>query len=229
MPALQSHAASPTPFTSLLPTNQVNKLEITGDKTLIAAAGNPHVRLFEVRAPGPAGPAPSLAPQRRIPASLSISAGSSSLLVAAGPLRGLAACGLLTPCPLSPPRPSAPARPPAATARSTATTRSPSCRTTATQATSRPWASRRTASGCTRAAKMARVSSCKRGGAVGSPPPGPVAAAGWVCVWRRGGAARRAASQLAGVWRAGPCAAAGRPEPSPTKADAQPPPFPPSI
>ena len=29
--------------------SQVNKLEITADKQLLAAAGNPHIRIFEVR------------------------------------------------------------------------------------------------------------------------------------------------------------------------------------
>ncbi len=33
--------------------SQVNKLEITADKTLIAAAGNPHIRLFEVNSNAP--------------------------------------------------------------------------------------------------------------------------------------------------------------------------------
>ena len=33
--------------------SQVNKLEITGDKSLIAAAGNPHIRLFEVNSNTP--------------------------------------------------------------------------------------------------------------------------------------------------------------------------------
>ncbi|PRW61184.1 LST8-like protein isoform X1 [Chlorella sorokiniana] len=33
--------------------SQVNKLEITADKTLIAAAGNPHIRLFEVNSNNP--------------------------------------------------------------------------------------------------------------------------------------------------------------------------------
>jgi hypothetical protein len=32
---------------------QVNKLEITSDKTLVAAAGNPHIRLFEVNSNNP--------------------------------------------------------------------------------------------------------------------------------------------------------------------------------
>lgn len=35
------------------PDSQVNKLEITADKTLIAAAGNPHVRLFSVASANP--------------------------------------------------------------------------------------------------------------------------------------------------------------------------------
>ena len=33
--------------------SQVNKLEITADKTLIAAAGNPHIRLYEVNSNNP--------------------------------------------------------------------------------------------------------------------------------------------------------------------------------
>ncbi|KAL4442733.1 hypothetical protein ABPG77_006727 [Micractinium sp. CCAP 211/92] len=33
--------------------SQVNKLEITADKTLIAAAGNPHIRLYEVNSSNP--------------------------------------------------------------------------------------------------------------------------------------------------------------------------------
>lgn len=33
--------------------SQVNKLEITADKTLVAAAGNPHIRLFEVNSNNP--------------------------------------------------------------------------------------------------------------------------------------------------------------------------------
>ncbi|GAB4813355.1 hypothetical protein N2152v2_000401 [Parachlorella kessleri] len=33
--------------------SQVNKLEITSDKTLVAAAGNPHIRLFEVNSNNP--------------------------------------------------------------------------------------------------------------------------------------------------------------------------------
>ena len=33
--------------------SQVNKLEITPDKRYLAAAGNPHVRLFEVNASNP--------------------------------------------------------------------------------------------------------------------------------------------------------------------------------
>ncbi|KAH9297732.1 hypothetical protein KI387_029414, partial [Taxus chinensis] len=38
---------------AILPMNQVNRLEITPDKQLLAAAGNPHIRLFEVNSNNP--------------------------------------------------------------------------------------------------------------------------------------------------------------------------------
>lgn len=37
----------------LLPLQQVNKLEITADKQLLAAAGNPHIRIYEVNSNNP--------------------------------------------------------------------------------------------------------------------------------------------------------------------------------
>lgn len=48
LPAPTPHAA-PRPTTD----SQINKLEITYDKQFIAAAGNPHVKLFEVNSNDP--------------------------------------------------------------------------------------------------------------------------------------------------------------------------------
>jgi len=41
------------------PDSQINKLEITYDKQFIAAAGNPHIKLFEVQPPPPPLPPPA--------------------------------------------------------------------------------------------------------------------------------------------------------------------------
>lgn len=46
--AVYRFALTPTPYTLQFGDSQVNKLEITSDKTLIAAAGNPHIRLYDV-------------------------------------------------------------------------------------------------------------------------------------------------------------------------------------
>lgn len=47
LPFLLHASCNPPPPPPLPPLVQVNKLEITADKTLIAAAGNPHIRLVE--------------------------------------------------------------------------------------------------------------------------------------------------------------------------------------
>ena len=151
---------------------QVNKLEITGDKTLIAAAGNPHVRLYEVRVcVGGVGGACCAAVACCVPAHARV-----------GCVRAWPLAHYLRPLQHPPAHPP-PMRPPihphtASTPRSTRTTCSPSCRTTGTPATSPRWASKRTASGCTRAARtaQARVGVCTCAWVVGR-EEGPVGCA----------------------------------------------------
>lgn len=67
MASATGHSSMPTRWVPLPPSpserlspdrrfpssQQVNKLEITADKQLLAAAGNPHIRIFEVNSTNP--------------------------------------------------------------------------------------------------------------------------------------------------------------------------------